>query len=202
MESRVFCLNERLRDKEAEHNKALAEVMESATTNYTALEKEHFKALNNMKEAKERARIEAEQKAKMEAKVSQLREKVKNLKAKCIQSIDMAQEEGKQEVMGKVRAQLQGVFNRGFRDGWKSALKKVDLPDSSDLFSRDHTPLPYPEAGMKDSDDEDEEDDKDEAEEAGGEQDHQVVDPASAIVDNPPAPSDPALVNPAPLTKS
>ena len=55
MESRVFCLNERLRDKEAEHNKALAEVMESATTNYTALEKEHFKALNNMKEAEERA---------------------------------------------------------------------------------------------------------------------------------------------------
>ena len=114
----------------------------------------------------------------------------------------MALEEGKQEVMGEVRAQLQGVFNQGFRDGWKSTLKKADLPDSSDLFSRDHTPLPNPEADMKDSDDEDEEDDKDEVEEAGGEQDHQVVDPTSAIVNNPPAPSDLAPVNPAPLTES
>ena len=67
----------------------------------------------------------------------------------------MAREAGKQEVMGEVRAQLQGVFNRGFRDGWKSTLKKADLPDSSDLFSRDHTFLPNPEADMKDSDDED-----------------------------------------------
>ncbi len=72
MESRVFCLNEQLRDKVAEHNKALAEVMESATANYAALENKHFKALNNMKEAKERARTEVEQKAKMEAEITQL----------------------------------------------------------------------------------------------------------------------------------
>jgi hypothetical protein len=56
MESRVFCLNKRLKDKEAEHNKAIAKIMESATANYTALEQEHFKALNNMKKAEERAR--------------------------------------------------------------------------------------------------------------------------------------------------
>uniref|UniRef100_A0A2N9HJY9 Uncharacterized protein n=1 Tax=Fagus sylvatica TaxID=28930 RepID=A0A2N9HJY9_FAGSY len=67
MEARVFHLNKRLKNKEAEHNKALAEVMESATANYLALEKEHFNALNNMKKAEERARTEAEQKAKMEA---------------------------------------------------------------------------------------------------------------------------------------
>lgn len=84
MEFRAFCLNERLRDKEAEHNKAMAEVMENAMANYTALEKEHFKALNKMKEAEERARTEAEQKAKIEAEVVQLREKVRNLEAECI----------------------------------------------------------------------------------------------------------------------
>ena len=137
--------------------------------NYTALEKEHFKALNKMKEAEERARTEAEQKAKIEAEVVQLREKVRNLEAECIQTIGKAREKGKQEVMGEVRAQLQEVFNRGFRDGWKLALRKTDVPNSLDLFLRDTTPLPYPQAGLKDSNDEDEEDDEDETEEAGGE---------------------------------
>ncbi len=80
MESRVFCLNERLRDKEAEHNKAVAEVMENATANYKALEQEHFLALNNMKEAEERARTEVKQKAKMEAVVLQLQEKSRPLR--------------------------------------------------------------------------------------------------------------------------
>ena len=104
MESRVFCLNERLRDKEAEHNKALAEVMESAIANYMALEIEHFKALHSMKEAEEKAMTEAEQRAKMEAEFTQIQEKVMNLEAECIQPISKAQEEGKQEVMGEVRA--------------------------------------------------------------------------------------------------
>jgi hypothetical protein len=58
MESRVFSLNEYLRDKETEHNKVVAEVMENATANYKALEQEHFKALTNMKEAEEKARTE------------------------------------------------------------------------------------------------------------------------------------------------
>ena len=56
----MFCLNECLRDKEAEYNKVMAEVIESVTANYKALEQEHFKALNNMKEVEERARIEVE----------------------------------------------------------------------------------------------------------------------------------------------
>jgi hypothetical protein len=80
MESRVFYLNERLRDKEAKHNKAVAEVMENATANYKALEQEHFLALNNMKEAEERARTEVKQKAKMEAVVLQLQEKSRPLR--------------------------------------------------------------------------------------------------------------------------
>ncbi len=88
--------------------------------------------------------------------------------------------------MGEVRAQLQGVFNRGFRDGWKSTLRKAEVPDSSDLFLRDSTPLPYPEAGLKDLDDEDEEEDEDEA---NGEPSNQIVDSAPRVADNPPTPS-------------
>jgi hypothetical protein len=70
MESRVFQPNKRLKDKEAEHIKAMAEVMESATANYTVLEKEHFTAVQNMKEAEEKAKTEIEQKAKIEAEVA------------------------------------------------------------------------------------------------------------------------------------
>jgi hypothetical protein len=168
----------------------MAEVMESATANYTALEQEHFKALHNMKEAEERAKTEAEQKAKMEAEVAQLQENVRLLEAECIQSIGKTWEEGKQEVMAGVKAQLQGVFNCGFRDGWKSALRKADVLSSTDMYVRSNTPLPYPEAGLKESDDEDEDDDKDEAEEAEAEQEAQAADPASLATGNPPTPSD------------
>jgi nicotinate-nucleotide pyrophosphorylase len=106
----------------------MAEVMESATAKYTCLQQEHLKAIHNMKEAEEQARTEAKQKAKMEAEVADLQEKVRLLEAECIQSIGKAQEEGKQEVLAEVKAELQGVFNRGFRDGWKLALKKADVP--------------------------------------------------------------------------
>jgi hypothetical protein len=51
--------------------------------------------------------------------------------------------------MGRVRAQLQEVFNGGFRDGWKSALRKIDIPSSSDLYLRNNMPLPNPQAGLK-----------------------------------------------------
>jgi hypothetical protein len=78
----VFSLSECLKDKEVEHSNAVAEVMENATANYKTLEQEHFKALNNMKEAEERARTEAAQKTQIEAEVIQLREKVKKLEPK------------------------------------------------------------------------------------------------------------------------
>uniref|UniRef100_A0A2N9FJJ5 Uncharacterized protein n=1 Tax=Fagus sylvatica TaxID=28930 RepID=A0A2N9FJJ5_FAGSY len=191
MESRVFSLNERLRDKEAEHNKVVAEVMEKATANYKALEQEHFKTLTNMKEAEEKARTEAAQKTQIEAEVIQLCEKVRNLEAKCIQLIDKAREEGKQEVMGEVKAQLQGVFNGEFTDSWKLALIKADVPESSDLYLRSSMPLPYPEAGLKDSDDEDEdeEDEEDETQKAEGEQDNRTADPNPLVISNPHTPS-------------
>jgi hypothetical protein len=127
MEARAFDLHKRLKDKEAEHTKAMAEVLEDAAVNYGALEKEHFNTIHKMKEAEERARTESEHRAKMDVELTQLKEKVRKLETECIQSIGEAREEGKregkQEVMGEVKEQLQGVFNRGFRDGWKSALK-------------------------------------------------------------------------------
>ncbi len=79
MESRVFDLEKDLKGKEAEHTKAMAEVMESATANYTALEQEHLKTINKMKDAEKKARTEADLKAKMEAEVVELQEKVRLL---------------------------------------------------------------------------------------------------------------------------
>ena len=78
-----------------------------------------------------------------------------------------------------MRAQLQEVFNGGFRDGWKSTLRKADIPSSSDLYFRSNTPLPYPQAGLKESDDENEED----------EEDDQAMDPTPLETGNPPTPS-------------
>ena len=65
--------------------------------------------------------------------------------------------------MGEVKAQLQGVFNGGFRDGWKLALRWADILDSPDLYLRSNTPLPYPEASLKDSNNENQEVEEDEA---------------------------------------
>ena len=57
------------------------------------------------------------------------------------------------------------VYNSGFRHGWKSALNKTEQPETSDLFLRADTPLPYPDAGLKNSDDEGDEEDEEEQEE-------------------------------------
>ncbi len=62
------------------------------------------------------------------------------------------------------------VYNSGFRHGWKSALSKIEQPETSDLFLRANTLLPYPDVGLKNSDDEankedDEGEDADEEEE-------------------------------------
>ena len=72
MEFRAFELTKCLKEKKAEYTKAMADVKESATSNYTALEQEHMKTIQKMKDAEEKARAEAELKAKMEAEVVKL----------------------------------------------------------------------------------------------------------------------------------
>jgi hypothetical protein len=106
MEARVFKMTETLQTKEAEHEKNMAEVLESAASNYKALEEEHFKNLNIMKEAEERARVEATKRARMEEEMVEMKEKVRKLETECINAIRKAREEGKEEVMGEVKAQF------------------------------------------------------------------------------------------------
>ena len=178
MEYRTFELTKRFKEKEAEHIKAMVEVTKSATANYAVLEKEHHQIIHKMKDAEEEARTEAELKAKMEAKVVELREKVRLFETECIQSIAQAWEEGKlegkqegkQEVFIEVKAKLQRVFNWGFRDGWKLAMKRANVPSSSEMYFRENTPIPFLKVGLKESEDEAEnEEEDDEIEEAGTE---------------------------------
>ena len=158
---------------EAEHERALSDVMENAEKDYGNLEKKHFETITMMKEAEDRARSEYEQRIKLEAELAQQLEKIKKLETEYLRSLGETLEsgkkegkqEGKQEAWGEIKDQIQGVYNKSFRDGWKAALKKVDTPISSDLFLRENTPLPYPSVGLKESDKEDEDDDDDEDEE-------------------------------------
>ncbi len=64
MESRMFDFEEILKAKDNEHAKAMADVVESATADYGKLEKEHHSLINKLKDAEEKARNEAEEKAK------------------------------------------------------------------------------------------------------------------------------------------
>ena len=178
MEARVFRLTEKLQKKDAEHEKNMSEVLENATNNYKKLEEEHFKNVNIMKETEERAQTEEAKWVQMEAELTGMRDKMKKLESKCLLLIGKAHEEGMEEGMAKgkklgkegamdeVKAQFQMVYNSGFRHGWKSSLRKTEQSETSDLFLRANTPLPYPKAGLKNSDDEaDEEDDEGEEEE-------------------------------------
>ena len=168
MESQVFDLEKILKGKDEEHAKSMVEVVESAIADYAKLEQEHHNTINKMKDAEERARIEADLKVKFEAKVVELKEKVRLIEAECIQSISLTWEEGKQagqqELLDQVKTDFQGVFNRGFWDGWKSALKNADVPSSSEMYSQDNTPLPLPDAGLRASDNEDEDEEVEENE--------------------------------------
>ena len=66
------------------------DVLANAVKNYGDLEKKHFETVNQMKDAKERARTESEQRAKIEVELNLLQDKVKNLEAECVRSIGEA----------------------------------------------------------------------------------------------------------------
>ena len=177
MEEKVFRLTEKLQKKDAEHEKNMSEVLKAAADNYKKLEDTHFKNVNTMKEAEERARTEAAKRAKVEAEIIEIQEKMKKLGSECVLSISKAHKKGmedglkkgkdlgKEGSMGEVTTQFKMVYNSGFRHGWKSALSKTEQPETSDLYLRPNTPLPYPDTGLKNSDDE--ADDEDEEGEEG-----------------------------------
>jgi uncharacterized protein (DUF3084 family) len=200
VEARISGLHQSIKDKEAEHEKTLQDVMTTAADNYGKVEKQLHETINKMKDAKEKARIEAEQRAKAEAELDRLDAKVKLLESQCLHSIGEAKEEGKREgkaegeqkVLDEVAEQLELVYNRSFRDGWKAALKEAGVSATSDLHLRERTPLPYPETDLRESDKEDAAEEVDEEEE----DDVQVVGTVEANsvptvptpIDNPSAP--------------
>uniref|UniRef100_A0A2N9HBU5 Uncharacterized protein n=1 Tax=Fagus sylvatica TaxID=28930 RepID=A0A2N9HBU5_FAGSY len=193
MEPRIYDLEEILKGKDEKHAKAMAEVVEDATTSYKKLEHEHHNNINRMKDAEEKARTEAKQKAKAEAKAADLKEKVKLLEVECVKSIGLAREEGIQEGK-KVRQE--------------------------EMMDQGRNPSALSDAGPRNSDveDEDDEDDEDEGGEVGGKQgtgpsapvtedpsslpkgvsDPSALAPTDLTVSDPPAPSGPAPVDPAP----
>lgn len=97
------------------------------------------------------------------------------LESECLTKLGKAREEGLVEgkiegkklgheaAMEEARTQFRMVFNTGFRRGWKHVLTKTEQPETSELFLRSNTPIPYPEEGLNKS--------KDEAEEEGEEED-------------------------------
>ncbi len=170
-----------MRDKQAKHEKTVQDVMAVAADNYGKIEKRLHEAINQMKDAEEKRRAEAEQRAKAEAELSRLDDKVRLLESQSIRSINEALEQGKREgraegeqkVLDEVAEQLELVYNRSFRDGWKAALKKAGVPVTSDLFLREKTPLPYPATDLRESDTEDAGEGK--AEEENAEEDEDDV---------------------------
>jgi hypothetical protein len=178
MEARVYRLTEKLQKNKAEHEKNMSEVLKVAASNYKKLEDEHSKNINTMKEAEERARTEEDKRVKVEAEIIEIQEKMKKLQSECVISISEAHREGMEEglakgkdlgkegALGEVATQFKMVYNSGFRHGWKSALSKTEQPEASDRYLRANSPIPYPNAGLKNSDDEaNDEDDEGEEEE-------------------------------------
>ena len=131
-EARISGFHQHLKDKEAEHEKAMSNMLANATNNYGTLEKKHFELTNLMKDAEEKARTESECRERVEAELIQLKDKIKTLESECIRLIGEAWEEGKREgkaegkqlILEEVKEQIRAVYNRSFRDGWKAALKK------------------------------------------------------------------------------
>ncbi len=175
METRVVNMTQELQKKGAD---------------YKRLEDQHFINVNLMKEAEERARTEEEKRKKIEVELTEQKERVRKLESECIASIEQARisgiEEGKVEgkklgyerAMEEARTQFRMVYNIGFRRGWKSSLTKTEQPETSELFLRSNTPIPFPEEGLKDSDNEaQEEGEEEEEDDDGGEENEEGTGP-------------------------
>ena len=143
-----------------------------------------------MKGAEDLARAEAKNRKKAEAELTELREKVRKVESDCLATLGKAREEGLVEgkiegkklgheaAMEEARTQFRMVFNTGFRRGWKFALIKTEQPETSELFLRSNTPIPYPEEGLRNSEDEAEEEGEEEEEaNDGGEEGEEGMGP-------------------------
>uniref|UniRef100_A0A2N9HG01 Uncharacterized protein n=1 Tax=Fagus sylvatica TaxID=28930 RepID=A0A2N9HG01_FAGSY len=173
MEAKFYRLSEKHQKTVAEHEKVMSDTLRAASENLKKLEDEISKKANLMKEAEERARAEETKRSEAEAEVARLQERVGKLESECISRLNKAHQEGMREGEGERDG------GGGFRLGWKSALYKTEHPEirhSSELFLRTGTPLPFPDAGLQESDDEgseeggvDEEEEEEEEEEEGEE---------------------------------
>ena len=186
----------------------MTQELQKKGADYKRLEDQHFINVNLMKEAEERARTEEEKRKKIEVELAEQKEKVRKLESECIATIERARlsriEEGKIEgkklghdgAMEEAKTQFQIVYNSGFMQGWKSALTKTGQPETSELFLRSNTPIPYPEEGLKNSEDEaeGEEEDEEEDDEEGGEAGR----PDSVPKSSQPAPTEGAVDAPGP----
>ena len=68
----------------------MTDELQKKGADYKKLEDQHFKNVNVMKEAEERARAEVENREKIEVELAELKEKVKKLESECISSIGKA----------------------------------------------------------------------------------------------------------------